>query len=202
MGVHISKVRSVELDTWQPEWVKVMQKWGNRRANQYWEASMPPNYSGRPTEAEAQALSPKLKKFIRDKYEKKTWAAKTTAGIFDDNPNVNPNKLDKQQRNRNVPKQRRPKQRTAPEKKQVEKKPQAQEEEEEVDLFGSFQQQEQQPAGRVAAVEEKTQVTHNTKAANIMAMFQKNGEWCAWDRDRDGDVVRGCLVGVGCMCMG
>jgi hypothetical protein len=35
--VHISRVRSVDLDTWTPEQIEHMQRWGNRRANLYWE---------------------------------------------------------------------------------------------------------------------------------------------------------------------
>ena len=171
MGVHISKVRSVELDTWQPEWVKVMQKWGNRRANKYWEARMPANYSGRPTEAEAQALSVKLKRFIRDKYEKKKWVAASTAGIFDattpTTKTVPPVKTTKARR----PKQRQPVEQKPPPQKPVE---------DEVDLFGSFdaQPQQQQPqAAKAPTPPVTTQApTHNSKAASIMAMYQKNGE--------------------------
>mmetsp|Transcript_7465 Transcript_7465/g.14768 ORF Transcript_7465/g.14768 Transcript_7465/m.14768 type:complete len:279 (+) Transcript_7465:424-1260(+) len=73
LGVHISKVRSTELDTWQQEWYEVMKKIGNKRANEYWEAKLPKDFSGRPSQAEAEALSYKLKKFITDKYEKKLW---------------------------------------------------------------------------------------------------------------------------------
>lgn len=59
MGTHISKVKSVDLDTWTPEQMAVrevalfyilqplilcvvqsIQKWGNRRANVYWEAHL------------------------------------------------------------------------------------------------------------------------------------------------------------------
>jgi len=76
LGVHISQVRSTELDTWQKEWYLVMKKIGNEKANDYWEASMPEDYSGKPNQAEAQALSYKLKKFITDKYEKKLWVKK------------------------------------------------------------------------------------------------------------------------------
>mmetsp|Transcript_614 Transcript_614/g.1045 ORF Transcript_614/g.1045 Transcript_614/m.1045 type:complete len:429 (+) Transcript_614:151-1437(+) len=73
LGVHISKVRSVELDTWQKEWVMEMKKIGNKKGNEYWEANMPKGYEGKPTQAEAESLSYKMKKFITDKYEKKMW---------------------------------------------------------------------------------------------------------------------------------
>ncbi|GAB2253399.1 hypothetical protein Droror1_Dr00006246 [Drosera rotundifolia] len=45
LGVHISKVRSTTLDTWLPEQVAFMQSMGNARANSYWEAKFPPNFS-------------------------------------------------------------------------------------------------------------------------------------------------------------
>ena len=34
LGVHISKVRSTNLDTWRPEWIESMQGWGNQRVNE------------------------------------------------------------------------------------------------------------------------------------------------------------------------
>ncbi|EIW67453.1 hypothetical protein TREMEDRAFT_33845 [Tremella mesenterica DSM 1558] len=37
MGTHISKVKSIDLDIWTPEQMEHIQKWGNRRANLYWE---------------------------------------------------------------------------------------------------------------------------------------------------------------------
>ncbi|ORY34148.1 Arf GTPase activating protein [Neocallimastix californiae] len=40
MGTHISKVKSVDLDTWTPDQIENMKKWGNYKANLYWEANM------------------------------------------------------------------------------------------------------------------------------------------------------------------
>ena len=40
LGVHISKVRSISLDTWLPEQVAFVQRMGNAQANQYWEAAI------------------------------------------------------------------------------------------------------------------------------------------------------------------
>ncbi|KAF6765907.1 Smap1 protein [Ephemerocybe angulata] len=40
MGTHISKVKSVDLDVWTPEQMDSIQKWGNKRANLYWEAHL------------------------------------------------------------------------------------------------------------------------------------------------------------------
>jgi len=75
LGVHISKVRSTQLDTWQQPWLDVMKSKGNSKANAFWEARCPSDFSGRPTQSEAEALSRKLKRFITDKYEKKLWVA-------------------------------------------------------------------------------------------------------------------------------
>ena len=77
LGTHITQVRSVDLDKWKPEWVEVMKTWGNTKANAVWEAKMPKGYDGRPNETEAQELTQKLQKFIRDKYERKKWYSET-----------------------------------------------------------------------------------------------------------------------------
>ncbi|KDQ17522.1 hypothetical protein BOTBODRAFT_576551 [Botryobasidium botryosum FD-172 SS1] len=65
MGTHISKVKSVDLDVWTPEQMASIQKWGNHRANLYWEAHLkaghvPPDH--------------KMDSFIRSKYESRRWA--------------------------------------------------------------------------------------------------------------------------------
>ncbi|KAG0703482.1 hypothetical protein DFH29DRAFT_803389 [Suillus ampliporus] len=65
MGTHISRVKSVDLDIWTPEQMESIQKWGNRRANLYWESHLksghiPPDH--------------KMDSFIRSKYESRRWA--------------------------------------------------------------------------------------------------------------------------------
>ncbi|KAI0757549.1 putative GTPase activating protein for Arf-domain-containing protein [Daedaleopsis nitida] len=65
MGTHISKVKSVDLDVWTPEQMASIQKWGNRRANAYWERHLrvghiPPDH--------------KMESYIRSKYESRRWA--------------------------------------------------------------------------------------------------------------------------------
>ncbi|KAL5518473.1 AGE2 [Sanghuangporus vaninii] len=65
MGTHISKVKSVDLDTWTPEQMESIQKWGNHRANLYWEAHLRPGHV--PPEH-------KIDSFIRSKYESRRWA--------------------------------------------------------------------------------------------------------------------------------
>ncbi|KAI8875577.1 ArfGap-domain-containing protein [Backusella circina FSU 941] len=69
MGTHISKVKSVDLDTWIPEQVDNMVKWGNERANVYWEANL--TNQERPTDHT-------IDQWIRAKYELKKWAQKGT----------------------------------------------------------------------------------------------------------------------------
>jgi stromal membrane-associated protein len=64
MGTHISKVKSVDLDTWTDEQLQSVLKWGNARANKYWEAKLAPGHV--PSEA-------KIENFIRTKYESKRW---------------------------------------------------------------------------------------------------------------------------------
>ena len=44
MGTHISKVKSVDLDTWTDEQLQSVLKWGNARANKYWEAKLAPGH--------------------------------------------------------------------------------------------------------------------------------------------------------------
>ncbi|KAG6853531.1 hypothetical protein C0991_003451 [Blastosporella zonata] len=82
MGTHISKVKSVDLDTWTPEQMEVsftlllrksklrsriqsIQKWGNHLANLYWEAHLKPGHV--PPEH-------KMESFVRSKYESRRWA--------------------------------------------------------------------------------------------------------------------------------
>ncbi|KIJ45221.1 hypothetical protein M422DRAFT_30074 [Sphaerobolus stellatus SS14] len=64
MGTHISKVKSVDLDIWTPEQMESIQKWGNARANLYWEAHLKPGHI--PPEH-------KMEAFIRSKYESRRW---------------------------------------------------------------------------------------------------------------------------------
>jgi len=68
LGVHISKVKSISLDTWKWDHVKGMEKLGNVRSNKMWEATMPT--TRKPNENEAIHL---ISTFIRDKYENKLW---------------------------------------------------------------------------------------------------------------------------------
>lgn len=64
MGVHISRVKSVDLDSWTDEQMQSILNWGNARANKYWESKLAPGHV--PSEA-------KIENFIRTKYELKRW---------------------------------------------------------------------------------------------------------------------------------
>jgi stromal membrane-associated protein len=64
LGVHISKVKSVNLDTWTPQQVASMQMMGNSRGRAVYEANLPEDHR-RPQTDNA------LESFLRDKYEKK-----------------------------------------------------------------------------------------------------------------------------------
>nr|QBH67479.1 hypothetical protein UE_1413 [Ustilago esculenta] len=64
LGVHISKVKSVDLDDWTEEQVQSARDWGNARANALWEHSKPAG------------LLPSLgdrKEFWRNKYVEQKW---------------------------------------------------------------------------------------------------------------------------------
>lgn len=69
LGVHISKVKSVNLDSWTPEQVGSIQNMGNSKARAVYEANLPDSFS-RPQADSA------LESFIRAKYEQKKYIAK------------------------------------------------------------------------------------------------------------------------------
>lgn len=80
LGVHISFVRSVNLDSWTAKEVKIMQRWGNAKANSYWERKMPVDFP-RPTE---NSTMEEAEAFIRVKYEQQQFVDPS----FD--PNLHP----------------------------------------------------------------------------------------------------------------
>jgi hypothetical protein len=41
LGTHVSKPRSVDLDTWTPDHIKSAVEWGNQRGNGIWERLKP-----------------------------------------------------------------------------------------------------------------------------------------------------------------
>ncbi|KAJ3449206.1 adp-ribosylation factor gtpase-activating protein [Anaeramoeba flamelloides] len=71
LGVQISQVRSVTLDSWPLQQVKKMKEIGNTRSNEYWEAKLPEGFH-RPNNEQIF----KLERFIRDKYQRKLYVGK------------------------------------------------------------------------------------------------------------------------------
>nr|CAG4641715.1 EOG090X06Q2 [Eurycercus lamellatus] len=69
LGVHISRVKSVNLDSWTPEQVTSLQQMGNSRARAVYEANLPDNFRRPQTDST-------LETFIRAKYETKKYIAK------------------------------------------------------------------------------------------------------------------------------
>ena len=69
LGVHISKVKSVNLDTWTPEQVVSLQQMGNSRARAVYEANLPDNFRRPQTDSPLEA-------FVRAKYEQKKYIAR------------------------------------------------------------------------------------------------------------------------------
>ncbi|KAM9847576.1 stromal membrane-associated protein 1 [Aulostomus maculatus] len=66
LGVHISRVKSVNLDQWTSEQIQSMVDMGNSKARHLYEAHLPENFS-RPQTDQA------VEVFIRDKYERKKY---------------------------------------------------------------------------------------------------------------------------------
>jgi len=62
LGVHISRVKSVNLDAWTPEHVAYVQRMGNKRARAIFEANLPDDFRRPQTDTA-------LESFIRAKYE-------------------------------------------------------------------------------------------------------------------------------------
>lgn len=69
LGVHISRVKSVNLDTWAPEQVVSLQQMGNSRARAVYEALLSDNFRRPQTDSG-------LESFIRAKYEQKKYIAR------------------------------------------------------------------------------------------------------------------------------
>ncbi|XP_064382662.1 stromal membrane-associated protein 1-like [Halichondria panicea] len=70
LGVHISRVKSVNLDSWTPEQIESIQKGGNGNAREMYEANLPANFR-RPQDDYA------VEQFIRGKYERKQYISRS-----------------------------------------------------------------------------------------------------------------------------
>ena len=75
LGTHISKVKSVGLDSWTEEQIASMQNMGNAAAASKFEALMPDTYRYSRPDTSDHALE----KFIRDKYERKNYVDKNAS---------------------------------------------------------------------------------------------------------------------------
>lgn len=71
LGTHISKIKSINLDTWPKDILENFKKIDNQIANKYWEYNLH-NYDF----GSLKKNRNKLMSFIRDKYEHKKWANK------------------------------------------------------------------------------------------------------------------------------
>ncbi|XP_066530498.1 stromal membrane-associated protein 2 [Hoplias malabaricus] len=69
LGVHISRVKSVNLDQWTQDQIQCMQEMGNAKARRLYEAFLPECFQRPETDQSAET-------FIRDKYEKKKYIDK------------------------------------------------------------------------------------------------------------------------------
>ncbi|XP_021359593.1 stromal membrane-associated protein 1-like isoform X4 [Mizuhopecten yessoensis] len=70
LGVHITKVKSVNLDSWTTEQVAMMMEMGNSRARAVYEANVPDGFRRPQTDSRS------LESFIRAKYEQKKYIAR------------------------------------------------------------------------------------------------------------------------------
>jgi len=69
LGVHISVVKSVTLDKWQPKWITTCSSIGNRIATDYYENRLPKDYK-RPQQTDSPQT---FKNWITNKYERKNF---------------------------------------------------------------------------------------------------------------------------------
>ena len=78
LGVHISKVRSITLDTWQKDWVHSMGSKGNQLCNLYYEAKLPANQKITPSVSNQERTN-----FIQLKYQHKAFFAEPDQNVLE-----------------------------------------------------------------------------------------------------------------------
>lgn len=71
LGVHISKVRSIQLDAWEPELLKVMAELGNNIVNKILEGRKPAGPTALPQKPGPEATRPEREAWIVSKYREK-----------------------------------------------------------------------------------------------------------------------------------
>ena len=69
MGVHITKIKSVNLDKWPEGKVEAFQAMSNNLVNAYWEANLPKNYM-KPAQ---NASTAEVTRFLKEKYVEKRY---------------------------------------------------------------------------------------------------------------------------------
>ncbi|KAF2211492.1 hypothetical protein CERZMDRAFT_43287 [Cercospora zeae-maydis SCOH1-5] len=159
MGTHISRVKSVDLDSWTDEQMASMLKWGNGRANKYWEHKLAEGHV--PNEA-------KIENFIRTKYDSKRWVM--------DGPMPDPSTLEDGGTDDDVPlnvvqQQVKERERSA----SIRKPPGPSAPQPQVDLFGDMDEPATQPA-RPSTTEPSTSRPGPPKAPTVALKQTKPGE--------------------------
>lgn len=70
LGVHITKVKSVNLDKWPEGKVELFMSLSNELVNSYWEKNLPKNFK----KPDQNASNYEVTEFMTNKYVKKKWA--------------------------------------------------------------------------------------------------------------------------------
>ncbi|XP_066274840.1 stromal membrane-associated protein 1-like isoform X1 [Branchiostoma lanceolatum] len=105
LGVHISRVKSVNLDSWTPEQIQMMQEVGNYQARSVYEARLPDSFRRPQTDSA-------LEQFIRSKYERKQYIDKSARIITP--ADLKPRKEEEVEKPREKKKERREKKLSPP----------------------------------------------------------------------------------------
>ena len=87
MGVHITKVKSVNLDKWPAGKIELFKNVSNDLVNSYWEKNMPKGFR----KPDANASNKEVTDFLEDKYVRKKWAntdewANDPAWLYENKP--------------------------------------------------------------------------------------------------------------------
>jgi stromal membrane-associated protein len=72
MSTNVSKIKSVNLDKWKPEWIELFKYMNNSIANSYLEANLPSGFRKPTTNSD----SHEVKRFLKEKYIDMKYAAK------------------------------------------------------------------------------------------------------------------------------
>lgn len=73
LGTHITRVKSVDLDSWTDEQTDSMCAWGNKKANLYWEHNLKPRNQNEVDLGGYIPLDGKVESFVRTKYVLGKW---------------------------------------------------------------------------------------------------------------------------------